>query len=102
MKFIYTTCKDSFEAQALARGALEQKLAVCVDMWEVDSMYPWNGETEQIRQMMVMFTTDGAAGLDLEDYIRTNHSYQVPLIARADVAVSQEYKAWAENQMNRL
>ena len=99
MKFVYTTCTNREEAQILARGALESKLAVCADMWEIESLYSWNGETEDVTQMMLMFTTNGVTTIDLETYIRDNHTYQVPMVGHTDVAMSQQYQEWAQNQI---
>ena len=95
MVFVYTTCESMEEARALGKLMIDHKIAACVDMWEVESIYRWQGKREDKKQAMLMVTTLESRLPDVEDLISQNHSYSVPMIAGVDVRrINQNYKEW--------
>lgn len=100
MVFVYTTCADSGEAQKLGELMIREKIAACVDMWPIESMYMWDGKMADKKQTMMMITTHETKLQQVSDLISQNHSYSVPLIAGVDVMrVNPEYKAWVVSEI---
>ena len=95
MVFVYTTCESMEEARMLGTLMIEKKIAACVDMWGVESLYMWEGTLNDRKQVMLMVTTLESRLQDVERVIAENHSYSVPMIAGVDVRrINQDYKEW--------
>jgi periplasmic divalent cation tolerance protein len=47
-------------AETLARAALDQGLAACVDLRPVTSLYRWQGAIETAEEVQILFKTDAA------------------------------------------
>ena len=41
---IQTTCSTKEEARKIAKILIEEKLAACIQMFEIESFYNWNNE----------------------------------------------------------
>lgn len=89
------------EARAIARCLLEQKLAACVNLFPVNSMYLWEGKLEQEDEYQLLIKTDLAKFTELARQITKLHSYEVPeIIALPIVAGSQPYLDWLGENTN--
>ena len=96
----WTTVDSEAAAESLARGIIEEKLAVCVQIDDaVQSIYRWNGAVQSEREwrLMIKFTTEQSDLLSA--YIKTNHPYDVPewIVVCAD-QVAHDYLKWALNK----
>lgn len=101
MIFVYTTIKDREDADALASEVIELKLAACVDMWPIKSVYIWEGKQISLPQYMVMCTTHSVKAADLEAHIVAKHPYTVPLIARTNIdVVNNAYQRWVSDTLD--
>ncbi len=99
--FIYTTCHDWEEARSIGLGAIEKKLAVCADSWEVNSIYPWRGVIQEVGQCMLMLTTEKRLSAELVEFIDTVHSYSTPMITEIDTALmNSAYKFWVYSTLH--
>mgnify|MGYP003424469163 CR=1 FL=1 len=95
--FVYTTCHDWEEARSIGLSCIGEKLAVCSDSWEVNSIYPWRGVIQEVGQHMVMLTTEKRLASKLIEYIETIHSYTTPMVGVLDTALmNSSYKFWAD------
>lgn len=89
------------EARSIARSLLEQKLAACVNLFPVNSMYLWQGKLEQEDEYQLLIKTDLTRFAELAQQIKILHSYEVPeIIALPIVAASQSYLNWLEESTN--
>lgn len=88
------------EARKLGKLMIERKIAACVDMWPIQSMYIWEGKFQDIPQAMLQITTLESKLQQVDDLISANHSYAIPMIAGTDVRrINIEYKEWLVNQI---
>lgn len=95
--FVYTTCAGYEEARTIGLKAIEARLAVCADSWEINSIYPWQGVIEEVAQYMLMLTTEESNSQELVSFVETHHSYETPMIAQLTTAfINPAYKLWAE------
>jgi periplasmic divalent cation tolerance protein len=76
---VLTTVGADFDAAALARTLVEQRLAACVNIVaEVRSIYRWKNAIEDEReQLLVIKTTDGRVDA-LREALFAQHPYEVP------------------------
>jgi periplasmic divalent cation tolerance protein len=91
------TTTDAWEvADALARGAVESRVAACAQVaGPVASTYWWEGAVETAEEWQVVFKTTVASYPGLEEYIRAHHGYDVPEILCLPVtAGNPAYLAW--------
>lgn len=95
---IYTTCGNKEEARSIAISAIKEKLAVSIDYWIMDSIYPWGGVIREVNQYMVSFTTQKSLVDRLIKHIESRHSYNIPVIIGLNVPiVSKQYNFWTTN-----
>ena len=95
---VTTTIDDANIASTLARGVISKHLAACVQIIpDVSSYYEWHGQLEKAQELILQFkTTQKRAGV-LMQYIKTNHSYDIPEIITTRIdKVDPEYEKWIE------
>jgi periplasmic divalent cation tolerance protein len=92
---VITTCGDRAEAERLARRLVETRLAACVQMHPIESVYIWEGATQSAQEILLLCKIKHADFSDVEAAIRAAHSYATPEIV--EVAIEQgaaSYLSW--------
>lgn len=77
---VYTTLDDETAARTLARGAVERRLAACVHIARIDSVYRWDGGVQEDPEWRLMFKVGDAAYDRLAAYILDAHPYDEPAL----------------------
>lgn len=96
---VLVTASSQTEAQAIARALVQEKLAACVSITAIESVYRWQGQVHQEPEWQLVIKTDLANYAGLEARIQTLHSYAVPeIIAIPIVAGAPPYLAWIAEQ----
>lgn len=97
---VLTTTDAEPKARALARGAVEARLAACAQIsGPVTSVYRWQGAVESATEWQVLFKTTGARYEALETHLRDAHDYDTPeIIATPVVRGSAEYLRWVAEE----
>jgi len=93
------TTTDSLEAaRALARSAVEARVAACAQIsGPIESVYRWQGEVELAQEWTVVFKAREVAYQMLENHIKANHSYEVPEIVATPISQGNPaYLSWVE------
>ncbi len=102
VSILVTTVDSKEKAQALARAALDEKLAACVQITPILSLYLWKGECceeAEFRLDMKLMSDDYDA---LAALVRRLHSYETPEILRIDVTdADSAYAAWLRDSTRR-
>lgn len=66
-------------ARSLARGALEQRLAACVNIVPgLESHYTWKGKRDSASELLLIFKSRKSKLPALESFVKANHSYETP------------------------
>lgn len=92
---VLVTAGSQQEAEAIATYLVESKLAACVNILPIQSVYTWKGEINKEQEWQLLIKTDLAQFSNLEAKIRELHSYEVPeIIALPILAGSQSYLNW--------
>ncbi|AFY47684.1 uncharacterized protein involved in tolerance to divalent cations [Nostoc sp. PCC 7524] len=94
---VVTTIGSLAEAQRIAHALVEQKLAACAQISEIESFYVWNDAIQNEKEFRILFKTTDANYQAVEDAIRKLHSYELPAIhAFALKHIYAPYAAWIE------
>ena len=78
---IYITAGSKEEADKLSRGLVEEKLAFCVNTIPgIQSTYQWKGKIHVDDEILLIVKTRQDRYEALEQWVKQNHSYDVPEI----------------------
>lgn len=88
------------EAKAISKSIIEAKLAACVNIFPVHSIYSWKGELCSEDSYNLLIKTDLDKFDILESKLRELHSDEVPeIIALPIVSGSAPYMQWMAEQI---
>jgi len=77
---------------------VENRLAACVNITDVTSVYEWKGKIENDSEKLLIIKTVESKFSELEQFIKKNHSYECPEIIAMEVKVgSEEYIDWVNS-----
>jgi len=94
-KIVLTTAGTREEARRIARALVERRLAACVNLVAVESVYRWKEAVESAEEWLLVIKTTAAAFDEVEAAIQELHSYELPeCIALPIEAGSEEYLEW--------
>jgi periplasmic divalent cation tolerance protein len=102
-RLVITTAGSRSEAEKIANGLVERRLAACVNIvGPISSTYRWHGEIESAEEFLLLIKTTQAAFESVRDAIHELHSYELPeCIEIAIENGSADYLAWiGENTRN--
>ena len=94
---VWVSAASEAEAVTLAQAVVELKLAACVSIMPITSIYSWKSEVCQEAEWQLVIKTKRACFDALAQKITALHSYEVPeVIATPVVAGSPAYLSWIE------
>ncbi|MFE0734560.1 divalent-cation tolerance protein CutA [Streptomyces sp. NPDC058855] len=98
---VRTTTDSADKAAALARGAVEARLAACAQVsGPLTSVYHWQKAIETAEEWQVEFKTTEARYEALEAHLLAAHDYETPeILATPVVRVSTAYREWLEREV---
>jgi periplasmic divalent cation tolerance protein len=92
---VLVTTASETEAENLAIALINERLAACVSIYPIRSLYRWQGQIEKESEWQLVVKTDLKQFEQLSAKIQAIHSYAVPeIIALPIVAGSQSYLDW--------
>lgn len=96
MLVVLTTTANTSEANELAHKIVEAKLAACVQILpKMTSVYFWEGKVQSEPEHLLLVKTLEEKFEALSEFIRKNHSYDVPeIVALRAEDVSAGYLEW--------
>lgn len=91
---IHTTTKDIEEARKIASAIVERKLAACVNMYPVTSIYRWQGKVEEEGEIALSIKSTSDRLEDIRTSIHALHSYDLPAITFREIEGDRDYLIW--------
>jgi periplasmic divalent cation tolerance protein len=82
---VLVTCKKETEARTLASDIVHNRLAACVQMNPVVSVYTWDKQVQTEAETRLVIKTRTALYPALESFIQKRHSYEVPQIIQIPI-----------------
>lgn len=97
---VLVTAGSEAEADRLARHLVDTRLAACVSVFPVRSLYRWQGEVQSEAEWQLIIKTDLSQFEALSQAIAAHHSYEVPeVIALPIVDGLPAYLSWLQAQV---
>lgn len=98
---VLSNCSSREEADRIARGLLEARLAACVNIVDgVRSVYHWQGKIEEGQETMLVIKSRRDLFENLQQRLAAMHSYEVPeAIAIPVVDGLPAYLDWMEREL---
>ena len=94
-----TTCPNQQEADTHARAIIEKHLGACVQSSPIHSHYMWEGEVQSDQEVLLCIKTTCERYKALEQYLRTEHSYDVPQVVLIPIENGlPEYLDWVREE----
>lgn len=88
------------KGKELAKTILEERLAACVNITPVESMYWWQGKIEEDREDLLIIKTHSKALKKLISKVQEIHPYSVPeIIALPIVEGNLAYLEWVKDEV---
>ena len=92
---ISTTVATAADAKTLARALVEARLAACVQIMPIASVYRWEGAVEEAAEQLLLCKIAATDASEVEAAIRARHAYEVPEIIVAPITAGHAaYLAW--------
>lgn len=96
-----TTVPTEAEAQGLARGLVEARLAACVQVETgLESHYRWQGQVQADAEVRLTVKTLPEARAAVEAFISRYHPYELPQMLWQEMEASDAYGAWVAENVN--
>jgi len=92
---IISTYPNKKSITTIANQLVKKKLAACVNITKISSIYSWEGKIENSSEFIAIFKTTYKNKKILKEKIKETHPYQVPEIAEIDISsINQPYLKW--------
>tara|TARA_B100000614_G_C14158231_1_gene331556 strand:+ start:101 stop:406 length:306 start_codon:yes stop_codon:yes gene_type:complete len=93
--FIMITTESSKKnASRLAKLLVKNKLAACVSMKEIFSIYEWNNDIEETKEFEITIKSKPEFKENLIDFLYKNSTYEVPQIIYKTYNTEMKYYDW--------
>jgi periplasmic divalent cation tolerance protein len=94
---ITTTAADRAQADNLARMLIDRRLAACVQLLPIDSLYRWRGEVEAASEILLLIKTRQALVEAAMAALKADHAYETPEIVVLPIQAGlPAYLAWID------
>ncbi len=97
---VLVTAPSREVADAIATSLVQEKLAACVSLMPVTSIYTWDNQLQKDEEWQLIIKTELNRFQDLEAHILALHPYDVPEIVAVPISAgSQSYLSWITAQV---
>ena len=99
-RIILSTAGDKQEAKDIAWALVERKLAACVNVMPIDSVYRWKDGTEENPEFLLIIKTTAGAFDAVAATIKELNTYKLPECVQLVVeAGASDYLAWIDESV---
>ncbi len=89
---VQTTTSNEEEAKKIAKILIQDKLAACVQLKDIESLYNWDGKLCCERETILSIKTKKELFSKVKSKILELHSYDTPEIIELDISnISEDY-----------
>lgn len=89
---VQTTTSNEEEAKKIAKILIQDKLAACVQLKDIESLYDWDGKLCCERETLLSIKTKKELFSKVKSKILELHSYDTPEIIELDISnISEDY-----------
>ena len=92
---IVSTYPNKKSITKIANELVQNKIAACVNITKISSIYSWQGKIENASEYLALFKTTQKNKKSLKEKIKASHPYDVPEIAEIEItSINQSYLKW--------
>jgi periplasmic divalent cation tolerance protein len=96
-----STYPDKKSISKIANKLVKSRIAACVNITKVSSVYAWQGKIENANEYLAVFKTTQKNKARLKAEIKKTHPYKVPEIAELNVGdINKPYLQWLVDSTN--
>lgn len=99
--YIFWSCSNKQEAKTIIHVLLSERIIACASIFpEIESIYRWEGNLEESREVKVVLKTLATHFERVQTYIQKHCSYEVPEILSVDISQgSSSYLSWLAGEV---
>ncbi|OGV57240.1 MAG: hypothetical protein A2283_21130 [Lentisphaerae bacterium RIFOXYA12_FULL_48_11] len=101
MKYVIvnTTIGSADKAEKLADRIVKSRLAACVQIIPIRSIYRWKGKVEKTKEYLLLLKTKASLRNPLITFIRAHHPYELPEIVVTNITDGlNDYLKWINRE----
>ncbi len=92
---IVSTYPNKKSITKIANELVQNKIAACVNITKISSIYSWQGKIENASEYIALFKTTQKNKKSLKEKIKASHPYDVPEIAEINItSINTSYLKW--------
>ena len=91
---LITTESNKEEAKKIAKLLLKRKLAACVSLKDICSIYEWKGKIEEVNEVEITIKSKPKLKNALKIFLNEIINYDVPQIIHKKFNSEKKYKNW--------
>jgi periplasmic divalent cation tolerance protein len=91
---VYITAGSMENASKIARELVLKRLAACVNMFPVSSIYRWNEKVEEDDEIALFVKTDSSRLEEIIKVVKSLHTYELPAIEFWGIEGEEDYLDW--------
>ncbi len=92
---IISTYPNKKSITKIANELVQNKIAACVNITKISSIYSWQGKIENTSVYIALFKTTQKNKKSLKEKIKATHPYETPEIAEINIAsINKSYLKW--------
>ncbi len=98
---IFTTVPSMQVGDSIASKLVERKLVACVNILpKMTSIYYWDNKINNDDEFLLIIKTAEHLEQEVYEFIRDNHSYEVPEIITIDIKnIDKKYAEWLNSNI---
>lgn len=97
---VLSTCESREDAHRVAEKLLSTKLAACVQIDRIESLYRWKGSVESAEEYRLMIKTRENCYAKIEKKLLEIHRYEIPQIVKLPIETGlSSYLEWVDENV---
>jgi periplasmic divalent cation tolerance protein len=93
---VYITAGNMENASQIARELVSRRLAACVNMFPVSSIYCWKESIAEDHEIAMFIKTDSSRFEEITKLVKSLHTYEMPAIEFWNIEGEKEYLEWIQ------
>ena len=96
-----TTESNKKRSKRIAKLLIKKKLAVCVSLKDIYSIYEWEGKIEEVEEVEIIIKSEPELKNDLISFLQKKISYDVPQILLKKFNSEKNYIKWIKRTLSK-
>ena len=97
---LITTEPNKKTAEKIAKLLISKKLAACVNLKNIYSIYEWEGKIEEVVEIEITIKSKPKLKNALIDFLQKKTSYDIPQFIYKKLNSEKKYKNWLNNTIS--